>query len=112
MATRNYYYSRSSSAKTVRKNAFWTEVNGVKYLVSYETIVASITDNRLHRHWNDYSTTTMNHINKFCDLFDVEGAGKKAWEAMPVEKIDYEAERAIREMVVPVKTNYVGGYYW
>lgn len=106
MATRNYFYKKSKRAKSVRANAFWTEVNGVKYLVSYETIVASITDNRLHRHWNGYSATTMNHVNSFARLFNVENAGKKTWETMDVEQIDYEASREIKEIIVPVRTSY------
>jgi hypothetical protein len=103
---RNYFYKKSSRSNTVRKNAFWTEVDGVKYLVSYETIVASITDNRLHRHWNDYSVTTMNHVNSFSRLFNVEGVSKHEWESMDVEKIDYKVASEIENIIVPVRTTY------
>ena len=106
MIKRNYFYKKSSWAKSVRKNAFWTEVDGVKYLVSYETIVASVTDNRLHRHWNGYSVTTMNHVNSFAKHFNIEGASKHEWESMNVEKIDYNVAKEIENIIVPIRTTY------
>lgn len=57
------------------------------YLKSYWTVVASIKDGVLHRHWDDWSATTSKHIKKFCNMFNVEAPCKKAWEAMTVEEI-------------------------
>ena len=68
---RHFFYKRNFKSKNVRKNAFWMEVNGTKYLISYKTVVAAIDkDNCFHKFWNDYSVTTMNQINGFIALFD------------------------------------------
>lgn len=56
---------------------------GVKYLRSYNTIVASIQpDGTIKRHWDDWSATTGRHLLSFC------GICKKEWEKMPVESVD------------------------
>lgn len=57
--------------------------NGTKLLQSYCTIVAS-TDNKgkLHRHWDGYSLTTMNHIRAFYD----DSMKKADWDKLPLEK--------------------------
>lgn len=105
---RNYYYKKNNGTKTTRKNAFWTETkNGIKYLVSYTTIVASIdTDGNFHRFWNDYSVTTMNHINRFCELFGIRGYSKADWNKLTVEKVDYNDYLSVRPLIIPVKTTY------
>lgn len=58
------------------------------YLVSYDTIVASIDrDAVLHRHWWGCSRTTMNHVREFCkqlihrDYFITA----QEWRELPVE---------------------------
>jgi hypothetical protein len=106
--TKNYYYKKSNSSKSIRTNAFWTETaNGIKYLVSYETIVACIDKvGKFHRFWNDYSATTMNHINKFCNLFGVSGYSKKEWESLNTESVDYNDYLSIKPLITPVKTSY------
>ena len=56
---------------------------GVKYLRSYNTIVASIQPNgTVKRHWDDWSATTGRHLLSFC------GIRKKEWDKMPVESVD------------------------
>ena len=58
------------------------------YLISYDTIVASIDRNaELHRHWWGCSRTTMNHVREFCkqlihrDYFITA----QEWRELPVE---------------------------
>ena len=61
--------------------------NGEKILKSYDTEVIKITpDNKVIRLWNDYSATTMRHINSFLRLFNIPGGGKKWWLDLPVEE--------------------------
>lgn len=68
----NFFYSKTRNASSVRRNCFWIEYRNNKYLVSYQTIVAEIDSTGcFHRFWDDYSATTMNHINAFIDLWDV-----------------------------------------
>ena len=56
--------------------------NGVVELKSYNTIVCRIVNGSFERLWDDYSATTMNHINAFCDLFGIDGFGKSWWESL------------------------------
>ena len=43
--------------------------SGTRYLLSYDTIVASKTsDGRLFSHWDGWSATTGRHIKAFCGL--------------------------------------------
>ena len=60
--------------------------NGNKYLQSYDTVVCAIDKKGdFHRFWDDYSATTMNHINDFIYQYDIEGGGKHWWESLEVE---------------------------
>lgn len=106
--TKNYYYKKSSSSKSIRTNAFWTETEkGKKYLVSYETIVCMIDESgNFHKFWDDYSVTTMNHINRFCKLFNVSGYGKHDYLSLDTEKVDYNDYLKIKPLITPVKTSY------
>lgn len=58
--------------------------NGDIELKSYNTIVARIRNGKFERLWNDYSVTTMNHINSFIDTFGIDGGGKKWWVSLEV----------------------------
>ena len=56
------------------------------YLRSYDTIVASVTeDGVLHRHWGGWSATTGRHIASFSDEFTNREIRKKEWDDLPVE---------------------------
>ena len=106
MAKRNFFYSKSGSAKTVRKNCFWTEVNGNKYLVSYQTVVAMIDSNGIiHKFWDDYSATTMNQINQFARLFNARTFNKKEWLEYETEKPIYGDVQEIRPLIPYIEYN-------
>lgn len=59
---------------------------GEHYLVSYNTIVCSYNPNSgaFWRMWNDYSATTMRHVNAFIKLYELPGGGKAWWNSLPV----------------------------
>ena len=52
--------------------------DGTRVLISYETVVASVKDGNMYRHWNDWSATTGKHLNEFMGVY------KKEWKKMPV----------------------------
>lgn len=55
-------------------------------LMSYNTVVCRIDNyNKFHRIWNDYSATTMRHINEFIKQYGISGGGKKWWDSLPIE---------------------------
>ena len=58
--------------------------NGDIELRSYNTIVARIRNGKFERLWDDYSATTMNHINAFIDYYGIVGGGKSWWESLEV----------------------------
>lgn len=60
--------------------------NGIYYLRSYNTIVASYNPNSgiFSRIWSGYSQTTINHINGFRAFLGLEGINKNKWDKMPV----------------------------
>jgi hypothetical protein len=58
--------------------------NGDIELKSYNTIVARIRDGKFERLWDDYSATTMRHINSFIRTFGIDGGGKAWWTALEV----------------------------
>lgn len=58
--------------------------SGIKYLVSYHTLVASFDHGRMTKHWDGYSQTTMRHINEAARQFVGMTVTKKDWERMPV----------------------------
>ena len=60
------------------------ELGKDKYLKSYDTIVCGIVGGVFVRYWNDYSDTTMRHINAFLDKYDYPLLNKKYWHTFPV----------------------------
>lgn len=58
--------------------------NGDIELRSYNTIVARIRNGKFERLWDNYSATTMNHINSFIDTYGVSGGGKAWWISLEV----------------------------
>ena len=61
------------------------------YLKSYDTIVCSIelTGHVIRRHWDNYSATTMKHINDFLRSFDFPTLNKKQWEETLVQRYQF-----------------------
>ena len=55
--------------------------NGTVSLVSYETIVCSIdtTTKEFFKHWNNYSLTTMAHINAFRNFYGLPTMSRVHW---------------------------------
>lgn len=63
------------------------EASGVKYLKSYNTIVASIDKNgNLFRNWDGYSKTTMEHVYSFMSHYNLSPIVKKDWDKMDITK--------------------------
>ena len=49
------------------------------FLQSYDTIVCGWKNGILHKYWNDYSVTTLKHINEFLSEFTDYRFNKKEW---------------------------------
>lgn len=76
----------NNGRKSFYGKAITTVYNGFQTLYSYNTPVASIDhENRFIRLWNGYSTTTMNHINAFRNLYNLPSINKSEWLALPIE---------------------------
>lgn len=57
--------------------------NDNRFLKSYDTIVCHIDENNnFIKDWNDYSATTMRHINSFREYYGFPKMSKKEWENM------------------------------
>lgn len=54
------------------------------YLLSYSTIVCywNRNTNKFAKLWNDYSVTTMRHINSFMNYLGFNLGGKHWWESL------------------------------
>ena len=68
-----------------RKAFVLQDENGNVFLQSYDTVVCGIVDGSFVRYWDDYSVTTMNHINDFCKLYNTPTMNKKTWISLPVK---------------------------
>lgn len=53
-------------------------------LRSYDTFVCALYRGRFYRLWDDYSATTMRHINSFIDEYGLTGGGKSWWMNLPI----------------------------
>lgn len=75
--------------KSFYGKAIVTEVDGSKTLTSYTTDVARI-DKEGHfiKLWNGYSVTTMNHVNAFRIMNELNALTKKEWESMETEETE------------------------
>ena len=71
--------------KSFYSKAHVLEQFGYKHLKSYETIVCILSDSgEFTKLWDDYSVTTMRHINSFLEHFGYSKyGGKKWWESIP-----------------------------
>lgn len=58
--------------------------NGTRWMYSYVTLVASMTnDGKVRRHWNGWTQTTNRHIMRFCGMY------KRQFYALPFEDDPY-----------------------
>ena len=77
---------KATTQKSYYRKAFvLQDASGNVFLQSYDTIVCGIVNGEFVRYWDDYSVTTMNHINDFCKLYNVPTMNKKTWINTPVE---------------------------
>lgn len=82
--------------KSFYKKAIIIEDDGVAYLKSYNTIVGFISSGIFHRTWDDYSLTTLRHVDAFLRTYNVFGDGnKKWWESLPVEILPFGKEMSL-----------------
>ena len=52
------------------------------YLQSYDTVILMYQDGKLFKLWNDYSKTTLKHINTFLSMQGLKTLNKKEWLAL------------------------------
>ena len=80
-----YYLEPTNKQKSFYKKAqVIIEDNGSIKLQSYDTIVAKIENGKFVRLWNDYSATTLTHINSFLQIYGYDTINKKIWCDMEV----------------------------
>lgn len=78
--------SPNNGRKSFYGKAHVIQVDGTVYLRSYDTIVASVTqDGVLHKHWEGWSATTGRHIASFSDMLTNREIRKKEWDKLPIE---------------------------
>ena len=65
--------------KSFYGKAYVFKVNGAEYLMSYDTIVASVKGAEIVRHWDGWSATSGKHIRAFC------GINKKEYTKQPMQ---------------------------
>lgn len=81
------YYRKAYVLKDEKENL---------YLQSYDTIVCGIVDGNFKRYWDDYSVTTMNHINDFRIQNNLEIMRKNEWNSLNIgsDPINYAYHRS------------------
>ena len=85
-ANKRFYLNPVDSRKSFYNKCYVeVEHDGSLSLYSYNTLVARFVNGRIVRKWQDYSTTTMRHINAFVAYCGVDGGGKKWWDSLEVE---------------------------
>lgn len=78
--------ARFDSAKSFYGKARVKEANGKKSLFSYDTEVCCIdAKGNFHRMWNDYSITTLRHVNEFLRQNERGKISPKYWRSLKVE---------------------------
>lgn len=70
-------------------------IGSVQYLKSYDTIVCYLVNNTLYKTWNDYSATTMKHVNAFLESNNMSKLSKKEWGTVPTKQITLKQYNAI-----------------
>lgn len=81
------YLSPVDGRKSFYGKAYVLPVDGGIALYSYDTKVASCINGGIVKHWNDYSATTMRHINSFVQHCGIAGGGKAWWMGLPYVKV-------------------------
>lgn len=85
-------YGMLHELKPTNQKSFYGKANvitigNVQYLKSYDTIVCYLVNNTLYKTWNDYSATTMKHVNAFLESNNMSKLSKKEWETVPTKQI-------------------------
>lgn len=84
---KNYTLNPTDGRKSFYGKCSVSEINGTKYLKSYDTTVACIDrGGNFIRLWNKWSATTMRHVNAFRVANDLPQICKREWMAMDVGK--------------------------
>lgn len=52
------------------------------YLQSYDTVILMYQNGKIIKLWNDYSKTTLKHINTFLSMQGLKQLSKKEWLAL------------------------------
>lgn len=55
------------------------KTSNAEYLQSYDTTILKIENGKITKYWNDYSATTMKHINTFLRMHNIKALSKKDW---------------------------------
>lgn len=77
---------KATTQKSYYKKAYVLKDGNNLYLQSYNTIVCGLVEGKFVRYWDDYSTTTMNHVNDFRMQHSLNRLHKKDWCKIPVLK--------------------------
>ena len=91
---------KATLQKSYYKKAKVIEVCGNTYLMSYNTVVCGIVNNEFFKYWDDYSSTTMKHINDFRMRFGYSSINKKEWDSLKTMGSDlfcYLIEKQLHE---------------
>ena len=73
-----------------RQKSFYKKAHVTEYsknysiLTSYKTEVAAIQGKTFFRLWDDYSVTTLNHVNEYRQQNGLDSISKKEWLEIPV----------------------------
>lgn len=87
---KKFYLIPDNGQKSFYEKAVVTVYNpDFVVLTSYKTDVAAIIDGDFVRLWNDYSATTMKHVNAFRNNYGMEPINKKTWCVLPVNEVNH-----------------------
>lgn len=85
------------------------ELDNIKYLKSYNTVVCAISNGEFIRYWDDYSATTIKHINDFCRQNGFNTLSKKEW--LSIEVSNESIPKEVLNVGMNYKVNMVNGGY-
>ena len=80
------YLTPVDGRKSFYGKAYVQREGNVLALFSYDTKVCSFVNGKVVKHWNDYSATTMRHVNAFVQHCKIAGGGKAWWTSLPYVK--------------------------
>ena len=85
MSNKKLYLSPINGRKSFYNKAYVEFMSdGTLVCYSYNTPVARWKSGKFERLWDDYSATTMNHINSFAAYCGINKGGKKWWDSLEV----------------------------